>query len=91
WGWQKVHDPEVLPKVMERWLESLRTGQPFEMVFPLRGRDGRFRQFLTRGVPLRNNKGQVIRWFGTSTDITQQIETEEALRESQERYRSLIE
>ncbi|MER3479522.1 MAG: hypothetical protein C4327_03300 [Meiothermus sp.] len=91
WGWQKVHDPEVLPKVMERWGESLRTGQPFEMVFPLRGRDGRFRQFLTRAVPLRDHKGRVIRWFGTNTDITQQIETEEALRESQERYRSLIE
>ncbi|WP_146237989.1 PAS domain S-box protein [Meiothermus sp. Pnk-1] len=91
WGWQKVHHPEVLPKVMERWLASLRTGQPFEMVFPLRGRDGRFRQFLTRVVPLRDEKGRVVRWFGTNTDITQQIETEEALRESQKRYRSLIE
>ncbi|HEU4740557.1 MAG TPA: PAS domain S-box protein [Meiothermus sp.] len=91
WGWQKVHDPEMLPKVMERWQESIRTGQPFEMVFPLRGRDGRFRQFLTRVVPLRDEKGRVVRWFGTNTDITQQIETEEALRESEERYRSLIE
>ena len=48
WGWQSVHDPEVLPKVLERWKASIATGEPFEMEFPLRGADGMFRSFLTR-------------------------------------------
>ena len=40
WGWQSVHDPEMLPRVVERWGQSLKSGQPFEMIFPLRGADG---------------------------------------------------
>jgi PAS domain S-box-containing protein len=72
WGWQNVHDPDALPQVMERWTSSVATGERFEMEFPLRGADGAFRQFLTRGVPLRNHAGQIERWFGTNTDITAQ-------------------
>ena len=51
WGWQSVHDPDVLPQALERWTASIASGQPFEMVFPLRGADGRFRKFITRIVP----------------------------------------
>ena len=40
WGWQSVHDPNVLPKVMERWQASIATGEPFDMEFPLEGRRG---------------------------------------------------
>ncbi len=85
WGWQSVHDPEVLPKVMEHWQASIRTGQPFEMVFPLRGADGVFRPFLTRIVPVRDAEDKVVRWFGTNTDITAQQSAEDALRRSEER------
>ncbi|MDL2356661.1 MAG: PAS domain S-box protein, partial [Pseudomonadota bacterium] len=46
WGWQSVHDPEVLPLVLQRWNESIRTGNPFDMEFPIRGADGQFRWFL---------------------------------------------
>ncbi len=82
WGWQSVHDPEALPEVMERWTRSIATGERFEMEFPLRGRDGTFRQFLTVGVPLRNHAGQVVQWFGTNTDISAQklVEAELARR-----------
>ena len=69
WGWTSVHAPEVLPKVLERWKESIATGQAFEMTFPLRGKDGVFRQFLTRVVPTRDAEGRVVRWFGTNTDV----------------------
>ncbi|HVZ44937.1 MAG TPA: ATP-binding protein [Ramlibacter sp.] len=82
WGWQKVHDPAVLASVMERWTRSIATGEPFEMVFPLKGADGRFRDFLTRVVPMRDESGHVTQWFGTNTDVTRQIEIEQALRES---------
>ncbi len=70
WGWQSVHDAEILPSVMNRWQASIQTGEPFEMEFPLRrGADGAFRWFLTRVVPLRDTNGRIVRWFGTNTDI----------------------
>jgi len=72
WGWQQVHDPAVLPAVLERWRTSIATGQPFDMEFPLRGADRAFRPFLTRVAPLRDEAGQVVQWFGTNTDVTEQ-------------------
>jgi PAS domain S-box-containing protein len=80
WGWQTVHDPEILPEVMDRWKASIRTGEKFEMVFPLRRADGSFRPFLTRIVPIRDQAGRIVRWFGTNTDITGQKEIEKELR-----------
>ncbi len=76
WGWQAIHDPAVLPEVLERWRRSIENAEPFEMVFPLRGRNGEFRSFLTRIEPIRDSSGRVIRWFGTNTDITLQQEAE---------------
>jgi PAS domain S-box-containing protein len=77
WGWQSVHDPAVLPKVLEQWRASIASGQEFDMEFPLRGADGLYRQFLTRGFPLKDAKGQVLQWFGTNTDITERKRREE--------------
>ncbi len=83
WGWESVHDPTVLPEVLVRWRAAIKTGKRFEMVFPLRGRDGNFRDFLTLIVPVRHANGNVVRWFGTNTDITEQRRSEEALRRSE--------
>jgi PAS domain S-box-containing protein len=80
WGWRSVHDPETLPAVIERWGESLATGQAFEMVFPLRGADGRYRPFLTRVQPFRDADGVLTRWFGTNTDISVQQQAEQSVR-----------
>jgi PAS domain S-box-containing protein len=77
WGWQSVHDPNVLPKVLERWQASITTGEPFGMEFPLRGSDGIFRSFLTRVMPLKDSEGKVLRWFGTNTDISALKQAEE--------------
>ena len=79
WGWESVHDPDVLPTVLERWQASLHDGDPFDMVFPLKGADGTFRPFLTRVMPLRNEQGEILRWFGTNTDISEQEAAQEAL------------
>jgi len=77
WGWESVHDPAVLPEVVRRWQASIATGQPFDMVFPLRGKDGTFRPFLTRVMPVADPAGKVQRWFGTNTDISDRIRAEE--------------
>jgi PAS domain S-box-containing protein len=87
WGWQSVHDPKMLPQVLERWKTSIATGTPLDMVFPLRGADGVYRPFLTRVMPVFDQDGKVTRWFGTNTDISEQRKIEEALRESEERLR----
>lgn len=83
WGWESVHDPEVLPEVIANWKRSLATGQPFEMIFPLRDANGEFRQFLTLAIPVRDAQGGVVRWFGTNTDVTEQRRSEEALRRTE--------
>lgn len=72
WGWQAVHDPDTLPKVMERWHRSIATGEPFDMEFPIRGADGKFRPFLALVMPLKDAAGKVVQWFGTNTDVSQQ-------------------
>jgi PAS domain S-box-containing protein len=90
WGWQSVHDPEALPAVLARWKSSIASGEPFEMVFPLRGADGSFRIFLTRIMPLKDDRHRVLQWFGTNTDITTQRRAEEALRIADQRKDAFI-
>jgi PAS domain S-box-containing protein len=75
-GWKSVHNPGSLPLVIANWQNCIRTGESLEMVFSLKGADQSFRPFLTRIVPIRNNEGHIIRWLGTSTDITRQKELE---------------
>ncbi len=69
WGWQSVHDPKELPRVVKRWNASIKTGQSFEMTFPLKAANGTYRQFLTRVEPVHDQNGKIIKWFGTNTDI----------------------
>lgn len=87
WGWQSVHDPRELPRVLEGWKASIATGRPFEMTFPLRSAAGEFRWFLTRVFPLKDAEGKVQRWFGTNTDVHEIRELEQRLRRSEERLR----
>ncbi|MES2016885.1 MAG: ATP-binding protein [Pseudomonadota bacterium] len=81
WGWQATHDPEVLPQMLQRWHDSIRTGNPFEMEYPIRGADGQYRWFLTRVNAVRDRLGHVVRWFGTNTDVDQVKRVEQALRD----------
>jgi PAS domain S-box-containing protein len=91
WGWQKVHDPELLPQVIKCWNEATAAEQPLDMEIPLRGADGKFRIFLTRTEPLRNEEGQVVQWFGTNTDVHDQRLREEAQRETEKRLQVVME
>ena len=89
WGWQSVHDPNELPKVLKRWQYSIATGEPFDMTFPLRGADGVFHPFLTRVIPLKDTAGRAQQWFGTNTDVSELKRVEQSLRESEALYRGI--
>jgi len=89
WGWQAVHDPQELPRVLDRWRAAIAAGEPFEMEFPIRGADGQYRWFLTRVTPMRNAAGRVLQWFGTNTDVQARRDYETVLREQAERLESL--
>ncbi len=80
-GWEKVLHPDVFGRVVERIKVAVATGEPWEDTFPLRSKTGEYRWFLSRALPIFDANGRVARWFGTSTDITEQRELEKALRE----------
>jgi PAS domain S-box-containing protein len=82
WG-QYVH-PDDLPRVAQRWSECLRSGEPYSLEFRVRNGAGEYRRFLVRALPIRDDRNEIIRWFGTCTDIhDQRLEAEriEAERE----------
>lgn len=87
WGWQQVHHPDHVERVLASKRRALETGTPWEDIFPLRGKDGLFRWFLSRAVPIRDAQDRIVRWFGTNTDVTEQRQAEENLRESEDRMR----
>jgi PAS domain S-box-containing protein len=91
WGWQKIHHPEHVERVVEHLRSCFKIGASWEDTFPLLGRDGKYRWFLSRAIPIRNEEGEIVRWFGTNTDIEELRQTELDLRESEERYRCLAE
>ena len=87
WGWQQVHHPDHIDRVVEKWKRAHINGDVWEDTFPLRGTDGQYRWFLSRAIPIRNAEGHVVRWFGTNTDVTALREAQEALRRSEEQLR----
>jgi PAS domain S-box-containing protein len=74
WGWQKVHHPDHVQRVVDKIRLSFDAGVIWEDTFPLRARDGTYRWFLSRAVPVRDEHGQVFRWCGTNTDITERLD-----------------
>jgi PAS domain S-box-containing protein len=82
WGWRQVHHPDHVDRVVDRVRHCFESGETWEDTFPLRGKDGHYRWFLSRAIPLRDEFGKVCRWIGTNTDIT---EREQAQTELQER------
>lgn len=90
-GWTSALHPDDVPRASDAWQQASRTGEPFSLECRLRRADSVYRWFLVRSVPVRNTSGEIIKWFGTSTDIEDIRQTAAALRESDERFRNFFE
>jgi PAS domain S-box-containing protein len=89
-GWRQFHHPEHVARVAAGIERCWRTGEEWEDTCPLRGHDGQYRWFLSRAVPIRDSHGKVVRWFGTSTDISRQIAAEEQIRRLNEELKQRL-
>jgi PAS domain S-box-containing protein len=79
-GWKAVHHPDYLAAMAEKWERHLREGMDWEDTFPLRGKDGQYRWFLSRMKVIRDAAGRVVRFFGTNTDVTELRQAEEKIQ-----------
>ena len=81
-GWKAAVHPQDLQRNVEKWCASMTSGEPFESELRYRrAADGQYRWFLSRAVPLRDARGKIVKWYGTSTDIedrkrAEQLQTE---------------
>lgn len=67
--WYQLLHPEDRERARERWAYAVRTGEPYEIEYRFRSREGHYRWFLGRGLPIRDEAGTIVKWFGTCTDI----------------------
>jgi formate hydrogenlyase transcriptional activator len=88
-GWQAAVHPDDLPKLIEKWAEMVASGKSGEFEGRLRRHDGVFRWFLARFEPVRDDAGQIVRWYGTSTDIDALKQAEAKLREDERALRRI--
>jgi PAS domain S-box-containing protein len=82
-GWEVAIHPDDLPRILETFREALNSGKPYEVEGRFRRFDGEFRWFLFRGSPLRDQSGNVAKWYGTNTDLEERKRAEDALRASE--------
>ncbi len=90
-GWTTALHPDDHAATMSAWQRAVATGDVYQVEQRLRGRDGQYRWFLTRARLLRDSAGGVAKWYGTCTDIEAQKQAEQAVRDSEARFRQLVE
>lgn len=82
-GWQAAYHPEDLARVVKTRSENIAAGTPYEHEARISGADGAYRWFLNRSAPLLDERGSIVKWYGTNTDIEDRKQTEDALRRSE--------
>ena len=90
WSWQVAFHPKDLPPLMEKWQKMLVSGESDEIEARLRRHDGVYRWFLIRAQALRDESGKIVNWYGTSTDIEDRKQAEEARRASERKLAAII-
>lgn len=89
-GWEAIVHPDDAASAKEKWRRAIENSEVFDVEYRLRRKDGAYRWFIGRNVPLRQN-GDVLSWFGSATDIEDYKQAEALLRISEERFRVLVE
>ena len=79
-AWVEIIHPEDSQDCLVKWETALRTGEPYDVEYRLRGKDGSYRWFLGRAKPIRDAEGEIIKWFGTCTDIESQKQNQQVLQ-----------
>jgi PAS domain S-box-containing protein len=90
-GWPRAFHPDDMKSMLVKWSAIRQSGMPGALEARLRRFDGEYRCFLFEAVPLRDEAGRIIKWYGSSTDIEDLKRAEEALRESEQRFRDYAE
>jgi PAS domain S-box-containing protein len=91
WKWEAVVHPDDGTRFVADWLTALKNGQAMESEARVRRADGEYCWWFIRNVPLRDETGKLVRWYGTAIDIEDRKQAEQALRKSEERWRSVFE
>jgi PAS domain S-box-containing protein len=90
WRWTSAIHPDDVEKMVKNWRSSLATGEPFEAEVRVRRADGEYRWQFHRKVPLLDQSGAIVKWYGSSIDIEDRKRSEDALRRSEKELRQLI-
>lgn len=90
-GLKAVLHPDHLDRVAEKFAHHVQAGLDWEDTFPLRGKNGEYRWFLSRAAPIRDEHGNVVQWFGTNTDVTEQRDLEQELARHKYNLECLVE
>ena len=88
--WEDIVHPDDRERTRRLWRDSLASGEPYQIEYRLRHRSGQYRWTLGRALPVRSAEGDITRWFGTCTDITDIVEAREVLARSQEELGRLV-
>ncbi|MFB2818498.1 PAS domain S-box protein [Umezakia ovalisporum] len=88
-GWYDIVHPEDLPRVKKLWNQSVQTGSEYQAEARLLFHTGEYRWILGQALPLRDQKGNIVKWYGTNTDITDHIQAREAFKQSDLNFRTL--